>query len=159
MFGVVTRRTVWKALQVANVFWLFGRSGAGKTTLFALVSGFLKPDSGNVLFDGNDITALQPHAIARLGMTRTFQIVQPFSGLSVLENIMLGAFMHTTHRAQAEAIARDVAHVTDLTSLLDTEARSLTVGGMKRLEVARALATRPRTTHRGVGHLWLAAGD
>src|SRR5690606_39417287 len=81
---------------------------------------------------------------ARAGVGRTFQIAQPFSGLSVLENIMLGAFMHTSNRREAEAIARQVADLTELTGSLDAEARSLTLGGLKRLEVPRALATRPR---------------
>ena len=115
--------------------------------MFNQLSGFIRPDAGTVKIrqpDGSWTSPTSPEAFARMGVGRTFQIVQPFAGLSVLENIMLGAFMHTRSTAVAEATARDVAKLTDLTSLLHTEARGLTVGGMKRLEVARALATRPR---------------
>jgi branched-chain amino acid transport system permease protein len=94
--------------------------------------------------DGSWITPRSAQDFARAGVGRTFQIAQPFSGLSVLENIMLGAFMHTADKREAEAIARQVADLTELTPSLATEARSLTIGGLKRLEVARALATRPR---------------
>lgn len=145
--GLKATDDVSMTLHAGEILGVIGPNGAGKTTVFNQLSGFIRPDQGSVTVldeTGAWVSPTSPETFARAGVGRTFQIVQPFSGLSVLENIMLGAFMHTTHRAQAEAIARDVAHVTDLTSLLDTEARSLTVGGMKRLEVARALATRPR---------------
>jgi branched-chain amino acid transport system permease protein len=111
------------------------------------LSGFIRPDSGTVQLRtiGGEWAAPQSaYAFAHAGIGRTFQIAQPFSGLSVLENIMLGAFMHTKNRAEAESIARDVAQQTELVAQLDMEAKNLTVGGLKRLEVARALATRPR---------------
>jgi len=121
---------------------LIGPNGAGKTTLFALVSGFLRPDRGQVFFDGRDITGLPPHLNARAGMTRTFQIVQPFALQTVRENIAVGAHLHIAGRAAALAEAERVAAQVGLASQLDKPAADLTVAGRKRLELARALATR-----------------
>ncbi|MDO8773788.1 MAG: ABC transporter ATP-binding protein [Burkholderiaceae bacterium] len=123
---------------------LIGPNGAGKTTLFALMSGFLKPDSGCVLFDGHDITGRAPHLNARQGMTRTFQIVQPFATQTVRENIAVGAHLHLKDRRSALSQAEEVAARVGLSTLLDKPASDLTVAGRKRLELARALATRPR---------------
>lgn len=123
---------------------LIGPNGAGKTTLFALMSGFLKPDSGAVRFDGHDITGRAPHLNARQGMTRTFQIVQPFATQTVRENIAVGAHLHLKDRRSALAQAEEVAARVGLAAQLDKPASDLTVAGRKRLELARALATRPR---------------
>jgi branched-chain amino acid transport system ATP-binding protein len=112
---------------------LIGPNGAGKTTLFALMSGFLTPDAGTVRFDGRDITGRAPHLNARAGMTRTFQIVQPFAAQTVRENIAAGAHLHERSRAAALTAAQSVAERVGLADQLD-----------KRLELARALATRPR---------------
>ena len=121
---------------------LIGPNGAGKTTLFALMSGFIKPDTGRVSFAGRDITGQAPHLNARMGMTRTFQIVQPFAAQTVRENIAVGAHLHVPGRAQALAQAESVAQQVGLTAQLDKLASDLTVAGRKRLELARALATR-----------------
>jgi len=145
--GLQATNDVSMTLHDGEILGVIGPNGAGKTTVFNQLSGFIRPDQGQVSVrteDGQWITPSTPETFARAGVGRTFQIVQPFAGLSVMENIMLGAFMHTSDKAQAQAVAFEVAELTDLTSLLDTEARGLTVGGMKRLEVARALATRPR---------------
>jgi branched-chain amino acid transport system ATP-binding protein len=123
---------------------LIGPNGAGKTTLFALVSGFLRPEHGQVFFDGRDITGHAPHLNARAGMTRTFQIVQPFALQTVRENIAVGAHLHIAGRAAALAEAEAVAERVGLASQLDKPAAELTVAGRKRLELARALATRPK---------------
>ena len=123
---------------------LIGPNGAGKTTLFALMSGFLRPDSGHVRFAGQDITGQAPDANARLGMARTFQIVQPFAAQTVRENIAVGAHLHERRRAAALDLAEAVAERVGLTSQLDKPAADLTVAGRKRLELARALATQPR---------------
>ena len=123
---------------------LIGPNGAGKTTLFALMSGFLKPDSGAVRFDGHDITGRAPHLNARQGMTRTFQIVQPFATQTVRENIAVGAHLYLKDRRSALNQAEEVAARVGLSAQLDKPASDLTVAGRKRLELARALATRPR---------------
>ena len=145
--GLKATDDVSLTLHEGEILGVIGPNGAGKTTVFNQLSGFIQPDAGIVKVcqpDGQWRTPTSPENFAQAGVGRTFQIVQPFSGLSVLENIMLGAFMHTRNIAAAEAVAREVAELTDLTSLLNASARELTVGGMKRLEVARALATRPR---------------
>jgi len=145
--GLLATDNVSLTLHEGEILGVIGPNGAGKTTVFNQLSGFIAPDAGTVkvrLANGEWAQPTSPEAFAQNGVGRTFQIVQPFSGLSVRENIMLGAFMRTQNTAEAEAIAREVAELTDLTSLLEHEARGLTVGGMKRLEVARALATGPK---------------
>jgi branched-chain amino acid transport system ATP-binding protein len=127
-----------------SITGLIGPNGAGKTTLFAVVAGFEKPTAGIVLLEGEEITGRRPHDLARMGLARTFQIVQPFAGLSVRENIAVGAFLRTAKRAEALAAAEEVAARVGLTDQLDKPAAALTVAGRKRLEVARALATRPK---------------
>ena len=107
----------------------------------------MQPSSGAIKVrqpNGQWVMPKTPEEFARAGIGRTFQIAQPFADLSVLENIMLGSFMHTSSPREAGTIARKVAQLTDLSSMLETRARNLTMGGMKRLEMARALATQPR---------------
>ena len=123
---------------------LIGPNGAGKTTLFAIISGFLKPDSGSVRFDGRAITGLAPHRICRLGLVRTFQIVQPFAGLSVRENIAVGIHLQEAARGRALERAGEIARRVGMEVMLDKPAQGLTISGRKRLELARALATRPK---------------
>lgn len=131
------------SVNKGEIVSLIGPNGAGKTTLFALISGFLEPDSGSVLFKGQEITGKKPHEICQLGIVRTFQVVQPFANLTVLENIAVGA--HTRLRARSDALekARDVADLVGMGKLIEQEAGDLTVAGRKRLELARALATDP----------------
>jgi branched-chain amino acid transport system ATP-binding protein len=123
---------------------LIGPNGAGKTTLFAVIAGFEPPTEGRVLLDGGDITAEPVHRRAHRGIARTFQIVQPFAGLTVRDNIAVGA--HLRHRARKDALAKAeaVARRVGLGDMLDRQADSLTVAGRKRLELGRALATAPR---------------
>lgn len=123
---------------------LIGPNGAGKTTLFALMSGFLEPDSGRVWFRGEDITGRAPHRNALQGMTRTFQIVQPFAQQTVRQNIAVGAHLRLPSRREALERAEIVAQQVGLAHQLDKPAADLTVAGRKRLELARALATQPR---------------
>jgi branched-chain amino acid transport system ATP-binding protein len=134
------------SVQVAEgkIVALIGPNGAGKTTLFNLLSGFLRPQSGTVQFQGTDITGIAPHAACRLGLARTFQIVQPFGAQTVRENIAVGAHLHLRSRREALAAAEAVAERVGLGPQLDKWAVNLTVAGRKRLELARALATRPK---------------
>jgi branched-chain amino acid transport system ATP-binding protein len=123
---------------------LIGPNGAGKTTLFAMVSGFLRPDDGAIRFDGRDITGMPAHRVCRLGLARTFQIVQPFAGLTVRENIAVGTHLHERDRRRALEVAAQIARRVGMEAMLDKPAQGLTIAGRKRLELARALATRPR---------------
>jgi branched-chain amino acid transport system ATP-binding protein len=142
--GLRAVQNVSLAVMPGSLTALIGPNGAGKTTLFALMSGFLRPDAGRIHFAGQDITGQAPDANARLGLTRTFQIVQPFAAQTVRENIAVGAHLHEKRRAEALHLAEAVAHRLGLGPLLDQPAADLTVAGRKRLELARALATRPR---------------
>ena len=134
------------SLEVASgrIVALIGPNGAGKTTLFASIAGFLRPDDGRILFEGEDITGQPPERICERGMVRTFQITQPFARLSVLENIMVGAYLRTASRVRAIEQAKDVAERVGMADRLHMPAGDLTVAGRKRLELARALATSPR---------------
>jgi branched-chain amino acid transport system ATP-binding protein len=123
---------------------LIGPNGAGKTTLFAIIAGFLKPDAGEVIFDGHKILGMKPHQICALGMVRTFQLVKPFGKLSVLDNIAVGAYERHAKRRDALAHAERVATQVGLGDQLLKIAAGLTVAGRKRLELARALATDPK---------------
>ncbi len=132
------------AVAPGEVIGVIGPNGAGKTTLFSLVTGFQKPDAGLIRFDGRDITAQPPSAICRLGLCRTFQTARPFGGLSVLDNVMVGGFCHEQDPRRARQRAEDAAHLVGLDARLDEPARNLTIAQLKRLELARALATGPR---------------
>jgi ABC-type branched-subunit amino acid transport system ATPase component len=131
-------------VRAGRIVALIGPNGAGKTTCFNLISGFLKPDRGAVAFDGRDITGLPPHRICALGMTRTFQIVQPFGGQTVRENVAVGAHLRVRSRRAALARADEVARRIGLGEELEKLALNLTIAGRKRLELARALATGPK---------------
>jgi len=130
-------------LDAGEIVGLIGPNGAGKTTVFHLVAGFHEPTSGEIRFKDRSIVGAKPHAICRLGLTRTFQIVQPFAGLSVLENVMVGAFNRERDAAAARHSAAEIVDFVGLGPRRDAPARSLTLSDRKRLEIARGLATRP----------------
>ncbi len=132
------------ALDRGQIVGLIGPNGAGKSTFFNVLAGELPPTSGRVRFDGNDVTRASPEAHARLGIARTFQVPVTFEDMSVLENVLVGAFLRHPGRAEAERAARDLLGFTGLDRLADAPARSLGTPGRKRLEIARALATGPR---------------
>ncbi len=132
------------SVQAGEIVGLIGPNGAGKTTLFHLVSGFLAPDAGDVRFDDEPISGLRPHALCQRGLARTFQIVKPFHGLTVLENVRVGALARTRRFVEATAQARAVIAFVGLAAKTDLAARALTLAERKRLELARALATEPR---------------
>ena len=127
-----------------SITGLIGPNGAGKTTLFALIAGTEPLSAGKIQFAGSDVSRLPPHRRAKLGIARTFQIVQPFAGLSVRDNIAVGAYLNTASRSVALQEADAIASLVGLADKLDASASGLTVSGRKRLELARALATRPR---------------
>ena len=142
--GLTAVDCVSLSLEEGKITGLIGPNGAGKTTFFAMISGFSPPDAGQVFFDGTEVTGLPAHKICDLGLVRTFQIVQPFVGLSVLENIAVGSHRLHARRADALAHARGVAKATGMAGMIDRAAATLTVAGRKRLELARALATQPK---------------
>ena len=131
-------------LDAGEIVGLIGPNGAGKTTVFHLIAGFHAPTSGEIRFKGGSIVGSKPHAICRLGLTRTFQIVQPFAGLSVIENVMVGAFNRERDAVAARRLAGEIVDFVGLgPPRRDMPARSLTLSDRKRLEIARGLATRP----------------
>jgi branched-chain amino acid transport system ATP-binding protein len=142
--GLKAVSNVSLAVERGTLTAIIGPNGAGKTTLFALISGFIRADEGQVLFNGHNITQATPDANARVGLTRTFQIVQPFASQTVRENIAVGAHLHTANRDAALKEAEIIAAQLGLTLQLDKLASDLTVAGRKRLELARALATQPK---------------
>jgi branched-chain amino acid transport system ATP-binding protein len=126
-----------------SVVGLIGPNGAGKTTVFGLVSGFIRPDAGDVRFRGRSLVSARPHEIVALGLARTFQIVRPFPHLTVLRNVVVGALARHARRAEAEAHARAVLDEVGLAAKASQPAGGLTLADRKRLELARALATEP----------------
>ncbi len=127
-----------------QIVGLIGPNGAGKTTLFNMVTGFLRADGGEVMFQENRIARLRPDQICHLGLCRTFQIVQPFGNLSVLDNVVVGALSRTNSVTEARLRATDALRLVGLYEQRDAVAKALTIGNRKRLEVARALATEPQ---------------
>jgi branched-chain amino acid transport system ATP-binding protein len=132
------------SVKPGGITGLIGPNGAGKTTLFSLISGFEAPTAGSIVFDEAEISGLPAHRRASLGIARTFQIAQPFAGLSVRENIAVGAYLHCHRRDEAMDRAAAIADRVGLFDRLDAPAAGLTVSARKRLELARALATKPR---------------
>jgi branched-chain amino acid transport system ATP-binding protein len=127
-----------------EIVGLIGPNGAGKTTEFHLIAGFHAPSDGSISFDDASLVGLKPHAICRLGLARTFQLVQPFAGLTTLENVMVGAFNRARDVGAARRQAAEIVDFVGLGPRRDVPARNLTLADRKRLEVARGLATGPR---------------
>lgn len=123
---------------------LIGPNGAGKTTVFNLIAGVFEPTSGSIEFNGHSLNGLPPHGVCRQGIGRTFQVVKPFGKMTVLDNIMVGAFVRTSKNTESRKVALEVMEVVGLTTKKDLLAKNLTIGDRKRLEMAKALATRPQ---------------
>jgi branched-chain amino acid transport system ATP-binding protein len=123
---------------------LIGPNGAGKTTSFHLITGFHRPDQGSVTAYGREITGLKPHDICAHGVARTFQVAKPFGAMTVLANVMTGAFLRDRHIKVARDKAREVIEFVGLGAKEQTAAKDLTTIDQRRLEMARALATQPR---------------
>jgi branched-chain amino acid transport system ATP-binding protein len=142
--GLRAVKNVSLAMNEGEILFIIGPNGAGKTTLFNLISGFLHPNEGVIIFQGKDISKMAPHRAARLGIGRTFQIVKPLPGLTVMQNVMLGAFMHTGNLRQAEQEAEKILDFLQMSHLSKFIASGLPLAALKRLEIARALATKPK---------------
>jgi branched-chain amino acid transport system ATP-binding protein len=157
--GLVALDDVSLEIPAQRLSAVIGPNGAGKTTLFNTIAGFAPPSAGRVFFDGDEITGRPPEAIARLGLIRTFQLVQLFEGLTVLENVKVGFHLHTrgglmaallptrgvrAEEARVDAQARALLSDTGLAAQADTLAAVLPYGQKRLLEITRALAARPR---------------
>jgi branched-chain amino acid transport system ATP-binding protein len=142
--GLTAVREVSLSAAPGEILGIIGPNGAGKTTLFNVISGFYGPDEGRVLLDGRDVSHEPAHRICALGLCRTFQLVKPFGNLSVEDNVMIGALTPLASVAAAREEARRVIALCRLEAYAASPARSLPIGIRKRLEVARALGTRPR---------------
>ncbi len=142
--GLTAVRAVSLEVRRGDLLGIIGPNGAGKTTLFNVIAGYYRPEEGRIVFEGREVTALPAHAISRLGLTRTFQIVKPFGNLSVADNVMIGALTRLQRVRDARVEAERVIALCGLGPHAAARARALPIGLRKRLEVARALATRPR---------------
>jgi branched-chain amino acid transport system ATP-binding protein len=142
--GLTAVREVSLEVRGGDLLGIIGPNGAGKTTLFHVIAGYYAPDEGRVTFDGHEVTGRPAHTIARLGLTRTFQLVKPFGNLSVQDNVMIGALTRRPTVREARADAERVIDLCGLGPHARAAARALPLALRKRLEVARALATRPR---------------
>ena len=142
--GLTAVDSVDLEVREGEILGVIGPNGAGKTTFFALVGGFIKPSAGQVWFEGKNITGLEPHTVCKAGLSRTFQMVQPFPQITVLENVLVGAYNRTNSADEATKIAEEALEFLGLHHKAEELARGLTIADRKRLEVARALATNPK---------------
>jgi branched-chain amino acid transport system ATP-binding protein len=144
--GLQAVRDLSFEVREGEILGLIGPNGAGKSTLFNLINGVFAPNTGRIVFDGTDITGAKPYRIARAGLARTHQIVQPLTNMTVLDNCTVGACFgrHNLPLARAEVAAREAIAVAGLEDRANMLALHLTIAGKKRLELARALAAQPR---------------
>lgn len=132
------------SVEAGEIVGVIGPNGAGKTTLFSMASGFIPPTSGEIRFGGERINGRSPGEICKLGLVRTFQVVRPFGEMTVLENVMVGSFLHHPDPADAREKAMELLRWLGMEERWAQPAGTLTLAGRKRLEVAKALATEPR---------------
>jgi len=142
--GIVANRGISFDVAPGELIGIIGPNGAGKSTLFEIITGFYHADEGEVRLDGARLTGLSPDAVCRRGVARTFQKLRPFQGLSVLDNVLVGALTRTKDVRHARERARELIGKVGLAEKADAHARTLSTGQRKRLELARALATEPR---------------
>jgi branched-chain amino acid transport system ATP-binding protein len=142
--GLVAVNDLNLSLDKGQILGLIGPNGAGKTTAFNMISGFYKPDEGEVIFEGEKINGLRPDQICKLGLARTFQVVKPFPRLSVRDNVMVGAYNRTNKRSEARKKALEIIEFLGMQDLSEATSGSLSVAYRKRLEVAKALASDPK---------------
>ena len=142
--GIVAVDNLSFSVQPGEILALMGPNGAGKTTTFHVIAGVHAPTKGRITFDGHEITDTRPDRRCRAGLARTFQITQPFDELTVVENVMVGAIAHHRSMADARVEARRYVDMVGLSERADILAKGLSTGQRKRLEMARAMATRPK---------------
>ena len=142
--GLLANREISLVIEPGEIVGLIGPNGAGKTTLFNCITGYMHPDEGRIAFDGADITQRRPERICGLGVARTWQVVRAFGRMTALDNVICGALERTNRVAEARARAADLLDFTELGARKHVAAANLTLADKKRLEIARALATRPR---------------
>lgn len=131
-------------LNKGEILGLIGANGAGKTTLFNMISGVLKPTSGTITFEGTEIQQMKAHKVCKMGIGRTYQIVQPFATLTLQQNVLAGALMRHPRVADASRIADQIIDMLGISHLRDTPGGALTLIQLKRMEIARAMATGPK---------------
>ena len=142
--GIVANKRISFEVAPGELIGIIGPNGSGKSTLFEVISGFYHPDEGEVRLDGIRLTGAPPDRVCRLGIARTFQKLRPFRGLTLLDNVMVGALTRTRDVKHARERARELLARVGLAEKTHAYARTLSTGQRKRLELARALATEPR---------------
>jgi branched-chain amino acid transport system ATP-binding protein len=141
--GLVAVNNVSFSVRPGEVVGILGPNGAGKTTLYNLLTGFIPPDEGRVVFQGQEVRGMQPFRVVRLGISRTFQLCRPFVGMTVLENVIVGSLAQPAPPAGREARARELIAQVGLAGKENMPAEVMAYGDQRRLEIARALATNP----------------
>jgi branched-chain amino acid transport system ATP-binding protein len=145
LFGSLSAlKAVDLSVKSGEILGLIGPNGAGKTTFFNCITGYLSSTLGSIHFQGKEITRFPPHRICHLGICRTFQIVQVFQEMTVLENVMMGSFCHHANTRKSMELAQEILELTGLAEKSDQIAGSLTLVDQKRIELSRALATQPK---------------
>ena len=142
--GLTAVNEVNMHLKQGEILGVIGANGAGKTTVFNMVSGSFQPTSGKIIFNGKEIQHMAPHDICKQGIGRTYQVVKPFGALTLRENVMVGAMMRHPNVKEAAKIADDIIELLGISHLANVSGKSLTLVQMKRMEIARALATEPK---------------
>jgi branched-chain amino acid transport system ATP-binding protein len=142
--GLVAVRDLSLSVEKGEILGVIGPNGAGKTTAFNMISGYYKPTEGQVFFNGENITGLRPDQVCKKGLTRTFQVVKPFPQLSVLDNVMVGAYIHTNDNDEARQKSREILDFLGMGAMAEQLAGGLPIALRKRLEIAKALATEPQ---------------
>jgi len=141
--GLIANEDVSFTVNQGEILSIIGPNGAGKSTLFNCITGFYRPNAGRIFFRGKDITQYSAHKICKLGVARTFQVVQVISDMTVLENVMTGTYLRTYNRRDVREKAEEILRFTGLYEKRDTLGPDLTIADKKRLEVSMALGTQP----------------
>jgi branched-chain amino acid transport system ATP-binding protein len=142
--GLVAVSDLSLSVEKGEILGMIGPNGAGKTTAFNMISGYYPPNEGQVFFNGENITGLRPDQVCKKGLTRTFQVVKPFPQLSVLDNVIVGAYSNTSDTDEARQKSREILSFLGMDHMTEMLAGGLPIAMRKRLEIAKALATEPQ---------------